>query len=86
LTDSEIWANREPGTLQMVLHEAGDVRIVFQHKNRLTQFVNLGRTRDMINLRLAHGAREDCERTMNREGKLENRYARILLGNPTRSP
>jgi hypothetical protein len=30
----------------MVLHQAGDIRVIFQHKNRLTQFVDLGRTRN----------------------------------------
>jgi len=50
----------------MILHQAGDIRIIFQHKNRLTQFVDLDRTRNMINVRLAQQVSEDCERTMNR--------------------
>jgi hypothetical protein len=42
----------------MILHQAGDVRIIFQHKDRLTQFENLGPTCNMINIRLAHGTRK----------------------------
>ena len=51
----------------MVLHQARDIRIIFQHKNRLTQFRTLDRTRNLINVRLAHSGQEDCERTMNRD-------------------
>jgi hypothetical protein len=39
LIDSKIRANCEPSTFQVVLHQAGDIRIIFQHKNRLTHFV-----------------------------------------------
>jgi hypothetical protein len=66
LIDSEIGLNCKTGALQVVLHQAGDIRIIFQHKNRLTQFVDLGRTRNMINVRLAQSGSEICERTMNR--------------------
>ena len=66
----------------MILHQPGDIRIIFQHKNRLTQFVNLVELR-LINVRLAHSTPEDCERTMNRES--EHRkcgtlvYSRVIL-------
>ena len=39
LADGRIGANGVAGALQMVLHQPRDVGIVFQHKDRLTQFV-----------------------------------------------
>jgi hypothetical protein len=53
LVDSEIRADSKTCAFKVVLDQARDIRIVFQHKNRLTQFVDLGRTRIMINVRLA---------------------------------
>jgi hypothetical protein len=39
LINSEIGANGEASALQVVLHQAGDIRIIFQYNNRLTHFV-----------------------------------------------
>ena len=49
LTDRQIRAYCEPGAFQVVLHQPGDIGIVFQQKNRLTQVLdpnpNTGRFR-----------------------------------------
>src|SRR5207302_5358217 len=72
LVDSKIWTDSKTCTFKMILHQAGDIRVVFQHKNRLTQFVNLASNMHMINVRLAQSGSEDCERTMNRNVEIEN--------------
>ncbi len=37
LIDRQIGANSKSSAFQMVLHQPGDIRIIFQHKDRLTQ-------------------------------------------------
>jgi hypothetical protein len=37
LLDCQVGLYYEAGTFKVILHQAGDIRIVFQHKNRLTQ-------------------------------------------------
>src|SRR5262245_54982302 len=38
LTDRQIRTYGKACGFEMVLHQAGDIRVIFQHKNRLTQF------------------------------------------------
>jgi hypothetical protein len=53
LVDRQIGADSETSAFQVVLDQPGDIGIVFQHKNRLTHFVNLDRTSDIVTVRLA---------------------------------
>ena len=41
LTDRQIRANGETGAFQVILDQPGDIWIIFQHENRLTQCLNL---------------------------------------------
>ena len=70
LTDRQIGANGKTGALQVVLDQPGDIRVVFQHKNRLTQFVNLDLATQLLPfIRLAPPDGTVCKRTMNRDRK-----------------
>ncbi len=41
LVDGQVWADGKPRTFKVVLHQPGDVGVIFQHKDRLTQCLNL---------------------------------------------